>query len=159
MNKKCQFILLLISSVLIFSSCRSDGPSGVDITGLWSGDVYAAGGWTDGPVVFEISDDGSIKIGDVNDDVIYDEAIQQNFTWSLNENYMSITGWAYMYYMEFAYELSTDGNQLTLVMIRRNFFNETYDNLNTGDRIVLFKDETNDFNYYFGEDYDLNSSY
>ena len=158
MNKRI-IILIIIIPVILLNSCRSDGPSGMDITGLWWGYVDAAEGWTDGPVVFEITEGGAFKMGDVNDEVIYDEAINQNFTWSLNDNYFTVTAWAYLYFSEFAYSLSETGDTLTLVLIRRNFFNETYDEIDAGSRIVLTRDDINSFTDYFNGNVDLYSSY
>lgn len=160
MRKQLNLLLIIMILILAFSlsSCRSDGPSGVDITGLWSGEVEKAGDWTEGPVVFEITNGGGFKMGDVHDEIIYDEAIQQSFTWSLDENYLLITAWGGFYFAEFAYDLSDDGEELMLVLIRRNFFNETYDEFDCGDRIILNLDEDNDFSYYFSDEY-IDESY
>ena len=149
MNKKRLTIALIITAVMLLSlsSCRSNGPEGTNITGLWSGLLYSAGGYMEGPLVFEFEDNGVLRMGDVYDIIIWDEALQQRFTWSLNENYLTVTGWLGMYFAEYAYELN--GNALTLVLIRRNVFNETYEEMNCGDRIELTLDESNVFMDYF----------
>ena len=152
--------VLFLLSISILSGCRSDGPSGTDITsGVWYGPVYTADAWEEGPVVLEFSDGGNFRMGDYDDIIIYDEAINQDFTWSLDENYLTVTGFAYMYFAQFAYELSEDGSHLTLVLIQRNFFNDTYDDMDCGDRFYLSRDEEGySFSDFFGSDSILETS-
>lgn len=159
MSKRRFFCTILLAALLLISlaSCRSDGPAGTDITGLWSGYVLDSYGSTVGPVVFEFSIDGALKMGDIEDEIIYDEAIQQKFTWSLGDDYLIVTGWLGMYRAEYAYDLS--GDSLTLVLIRRNFFNETYEEINCGDLFDLELDEDHEFDDYFDGTYDPTEDY
>ncbi|MDC7226107.1 MAG: hypothetical protein PQJ61_05010 [Spirochaetales bacterium] len=147
-------LIIIILPVIFLNSCRSDGPDGTDIAdSLWVGTVETADGYDSYTVVFEFREGGDFIMGDPDDIIIYDEAIDQNFTWSMDENYITVTGWLGMYFAEYAYEYSTDGNTLFMILIRRNFFNETYEEIRTGDRIELSRDEVNDFQYYFSDDY------
>ncbi|HAK46449.1 MAG TPA: hypothetical protein DCO79_11095 [Spirochaeta sp.] len=154
-------ILLIIVSVLLLTSCRTDGPEGTDITGLWHGSVYErwSDGWNDNYIVFDIEENGTIVMGDPYDNIIWDEARNQHFTWSCGENYFSISGWAGMYFSEYAYDL--DGDSLTLVLIRRNFFNDSYEEIYPGYFMALTRDTdpTHNFSDYLGGFLDPSLSY
>lgn len=170
MNKKLVLIVIItLISVLFLGSCRSNGP--VDISGLWYGQVISSNDWESSGeyVVFEITEDGKLKMGNPDgpydssdpvfneqpygDIVIYDEALGQEFKWSLSDNYLEITALMNLYYLEFAYELNDSGDQLELIMINRNFVG-TFDDFQPGDRILLDLDEANDFSYYFSTEYE-----
>ena len=161
MNKRRFFytVLLMVLLLIGLSSCRSDGPAGTDITGLWFGYVYTSNADINGPVVFEFESGGGMKMGDTEDIIIYDEAIQQNYIWSLGDDYLTVLGSFGMYFGEYAYDL--DEETLSLVLIRRNFYNDTYDELSTGDRLVLEKDTDTEhkFSDYFDGSIIIDSFY
>ncbi len=146
MNKtRILFFIVIIIVVVFFSSCRSDGPDGVDITGVWQGTVFSNDDENNAEiVVFEFLDNGDARMGNPGDIIIYDETWAVEFTWSLDERYLEITAWFDLYYAEYYYNL-IDDNTLEIILIQRNFFNDTYEEIRCGDRIVLIKNETDTF--------------
>ncbi|HAK46451.1 MAG TPA: hypothetical protein DCO79_11105 [Spirochaeta sp.] len=141
---KIVILLIIIAAVFALTSCRPKNTVDIDIRGVWSGTIesnrFDARGET---LVLEFYGDGSMRMGDPDNLAVFAKVHENeiDFLWSIDEYYLEITAFTKLYYLQFYYNL-LDENTLEIILLQRNFINDSYELLNPGDRILLTKEAT-----------------
>ncbi|MDC7226105.1 MAG: hypothetical protein PQJ61_05000 [Spirochaetales bacterium] len=132
MNRKyfALFAVTAAAAALLFSSCNIfSSIEDEDLVGIWVDDSEYA-------LAMELSEDGTARMAGTEVDFAGREA---SFSWNNDGYHLEINALLNYYSGYYAYDLSTDGDTLTLYFIAEGLMNWEYDSIAVGDVYVLSK--------------------